>query len=180
MKRYVVIPFAAVVLLVVLAVAAAGTAQATEVGYSRKFGLGVAVGDPTGLVGKVWVSPTNALDFGLGFQHYGWQRCDVNGRNCDYAYQEFSVNADYLWQSNIIKGPFQLDWHIGVGGRIYFFGDNYRYQHDFDIAARMPVGLDAMFRNPDFLEVYFEIAPALFFLPPFLDLEGALGVRFYF
>ena len=38
----------------------------------------------------------------------------------------------------------------------------------------------AMFRNPDFLEVYFEIAPALFFLPPFLDLEGALGVRFYF
>jgi hypothetical protein len=45
----------------------------------------------------------------------------------------------------------------------------------------MPVGLDLMFANPGFLEVFFEIAPILYFAP-FVDfgLEGGLGVRFYF
>jgi Protein of unknown function (DUF3996) len=176
MKRYLLTTFVALA----FAVGAVGTARATEVGYARKIGLGVAVGDPTGVVGKVWVSPTNAVDFGLGFQHYGWRHCDVNGNNCDYAYREVSVNVDYLWQSNIVKGPVQLDWHIGVGGRIYFFGSNDRYEHDFDLGARMPVGLDLMFRNPDFLEVFFEIAPTLRLLPLWVDLEGALGVRLYF
>ena len=42
-------------------------AQATEVGYGRKFGLGFVLGDPTGLSAKFWVAPTNSLDFGLGF-----------------------------------------------------------------------------------------------------------------
>ena len=56
-----------------------------------------------------------------------------------FGFIEGSVNADYLWQSNIIKGPFQLDWHIGVGGRVYFFGDDARYEHNFDMAARMPL-----------------------------------------
>lgn len=176
MKRSVVIPF----VVALVSVGAVSAAQATEVGYSRKFGLGVAVGDPTGLVGKVWVSPTNAIDFGLGFQHYGWRHCDVDGNHCDYAYREFSVNVDYLWQSNLVKGPVQLDWHIGAGGRMYSFGNDNRYEHDFDLAARMPIGLDLMFRNPNFLEVYFEVAPVLFLLPLDFELEGALGVRFYF
>jgi Protein of unknown function (DUF3996) len=177
MKRSVLTAFAAAAVIA----GAARAASATEVGYARKFGLGVAVGDPTGLVAKLWVSPTNALDFGLGLEHYGygWRRCDPNG-NCYDAYREASFNVDYLWQSNIVKGPFQLDWHIGAGGRIYFFGPSYRYEHDFDLGARMPVGLDAMFRNPNFLEIYFEIAPTLLLLPLYVDLEGALGVRFYF
>jgi hypothetical protein len=44
----------------------------------------------------------------------------------------------------------------------------------------MPVGIDLMFNNPSFLEVFFELAPTLY-LVPFADfgIEGALGVRFY-
>ena len=176
MKRFVMNAFVAGLLVLAMAHAA----RATEVGYSRKIGLGVALGDPTGIVGKVWVSQTNAVDFGLGFQHYGWRRCDTNGLRCDYAYREFSMNVDYLWQSNLVKGPLQLDWHIGVGGRLYSFGGDNRYEHDFDLGVRMPVGLDFMFHNPNFLEVFVEIAPALLILPLYVDLEGALGVRLYF
>ena len=29
-----------------------------------------------------------------------------------------TFNVDYLWQSNIVRGTAQLDWHIGGGGRI--------------------------------------------------------------
>jgi hypothetical protein len=45
----------------------------------------------------------------------------------------------------------------------------------------MPVGVDLMFRKPDFLEVFLELAPALYLVPGVgLDIEAFLGVRFYF
>lgn len=159
------------------------SAQATEVGYSRKFGLGGQLGDPTGLTAKLWVGPTNALDFGLGFYAYGViDRCYVqNGvQVCNRGgYSDGTFNMDYLWQSNIVRGQAQLDWHIGAGGRAVWFGG---CNGDcVALGARMPVGVDLMFQNPAFLEVFFELAPIFYIVPGFdFNVEGALGVRFYF
>ena len=34
---------------------------------------------------------------------------------CDrYGYSNGTFNMDYLWQSNIVRGQAQLDWHVGV------------------------------------------------------------------
>lgn len=176
MRRTLVTAFAAAVLLVV----AVRTAEATEVGYGRKFGLGVALGDPTGLSAKYWVGPTNSLDFGLGFYGYGFRNRCPDGNLCDrWNANAGSFNMDYLWQSNLVRGQAQLDWHIGAGGRIIWFtgcnGDC------FDLKARMPLGLDLMFNNPGFIEIFMEIAPALYIVPGiFADIEGGFGVRFYF
>src|SRR5262245_22378569 len=163
-----------------LLAAVAGSAKATEVGYSRKFGLGVAIGDPTGLVAKWWIAPTNALDFGLGFWGYGINnRCFNNGTCPGYGYHGGTFNIDYLWQSNIVRGTAQLDWHVGLGGRTVWV--NNCAGDCVAVAARGPIGLDLMFNNPSFLEVFFEIAPAFYLVPGFgLDIEGGLGVRFYF
>ena len=176
--------FAAVVAASLIA-GVARSARATEVGYSRNFGLGVVLGDPTGLSAKLWVGRTNALDFGLGFWGYGvTDRCfaDSNGNQvCDhYGYHNGSINVDYLWQSNIIRSTAQLDWHVGVGGRMVFWGGG--CPNDcVDLIARAPIGLDLMFQNPNFLEVFFEVAFGLYLIPPvYPDLEGGLGVRFYF
>jgi hypothetical protein len=50
----------------------------------------------------------------------------------------------------------------------------------FDLAARMPIGLDLMFAFPGALEVFFELAPAFYIVPGFwFTIEGGLGVRFY-
>jgi hypothetical protein len=86
---------------------------------------------------------------------------------------------DYLWQSNIIRGQAQLDWHVGAGGRVVWWGN---CNGDcFDLIGRAPIGLDLMFNNPGFLEVFFEIAPSFVFVPGFwFEVEGGLGVRFYF
>jgi hypothetical protein len=168
---------------VALVAALGRSAQATEVGYSRKFGLGAVLGDPTGLTAKLWVGPTNALDFGLGFYAYGFtDRCYVqNGTQiCNRGgYSDGTVNMDYLWQSNIVRSTAQLDWHIGAGGRMAWIGncsgDCVR------LAARAPIGLDLMFQNPSFLEVFFEIAFDLNVIPGvWLDIDGGLGARFYF
>jgi hypothetical protein len=157
----------------------ARNASATEVGYGRKFGIGFMLGDPTGLSAKLWVGPTNSLDFGLGFWGYGFDNCAAGRTPCDhFGYHAGSFHADYLWQSNIVRGQAQLDWHIGPGARMIWFGGC--AGDCFALAARVPIGVDLMFNNPSFLEVFFELAPTLY-LVPFADfgIEGALGVRFY-
>jgi hypothetical protein len=166
-----------------LVAAFGASAQATEVGYSRKFGLGGQLGDPTGLTAKLWIGPTNALDFGLGFYAYGVvDRCYVqNGvQICNRGgYSDGTFNMDYLWQSNIVRRSAQLDWHLGVGGRMTWIGN---CSGDcIRVSARAPVGLDLMFQNPSFLELYFEIAFDLNVFPGvWLDPEGGIGARFYF
>jgi hypothetical protein len=159
------------------------TAQATEVGYGRKFGLGFVLGDPTGLSAKWWVGATNSLDFGLGVWGYGLNdRCYNNGNGgvyCNNYGGNGTFNMDYLWQSNIIRGQAQLDWHIGAGGRaIWFRGCN---GNCFDVGARMPVGLDLMFNGAPFLELFLEIAPSFYVVHGVgFDVEGGFGARFYF
>ena len=176
MKRTIVSALVAASLLAAIA----NPVSATEVGYNRKFGLGVMVGDPTGLSAKLWIAPTNALDFGLGFWGYGVNnRCFDNGNCPRYGYNNGTFNMDYLWQSNIVRGQAQLDWHVGAGGRLTWIGncngDCAR------IGARGAIGLDLMFNNPSFLEVFFEVAPVFVLVPGlWLDIEGGLGVRFYF
>jgi hypothetical protein len=178
MKRTLLTTLAAALLLAAVGQAA----QATEVGYSRKFGLGVMIGDPTGLSAKLWVAPTNAIDFGLGFWS-GFGECftDNNGnRVCSgYGANNGTFNMDYLWQSNIVRGSAQLDWHIGGGGRFVWFGG---CSNDcVVVSARAPIGLDLMFTNPAFLEVFFELAFSFEIVPQFnFGPEGGLGVRFYF
>jgi hypothetical protein len=153
-------------------------AEATEVGYGRNLGLGFVLGDPTGFVGKYWVGRTNAIDMGLGFYGYSWGWCDNNGTRCG-GNQSFSLNADYLWQSNLVRSTAQLDWHIGAGARTIIWNDG-NHGH-VALGPRMPIGLDLMFANPNFLELFFELAPTIYVAPGVgFNIEGGLGVRLYF
>ena len=165
-------------------------AWSTEVGYSRKVGVGAVLGDPTGLSGKFWIGPTNAIDVGVGFYGYGgygWRRgCfrDRDGRAiCDrhWGQSALSLHADYVWQSKILAGAAaQLDWHLGVGGRGFFLGQPCAFEC-WAVGARGPVGLDLTFTRPSFLEVFMEVAPVFYVAPAmFLAFEGGLGVRGYF
>jgi hypothetical protein len=167
--------------------ALASTAAATEVGHGRNFGLGFQVGDPSAIIGKLFVGNGNAIDFGVGFWGYGsswcYDRVDHRYRCYGSGYRSLSLHADYLWQDGLIRGPNAgLDWHIGVGGRVFFARDNGPYDNDdVWLAARMPLGLDLTFARANFIEVFFEIAPTLFLVPfQDFDVDAALGVRFYF
>jgi hypothetical protein len=159
------------------------SASATEVGRGRNFGIGFAIGSPTSIVAKYFVSRENALDFGLGFWHFGRGcRGPDDNRICrNGGFERLTLNMDYLWQDVIVAGSgAELDWHIGAGGRVWLFDDDY-WGEDFALAARMPVGLEVTFPRPSFLEVFLELAPALYIVPPIdLNIEAFLGVRFYF
>jgi len=160
------------------------TAHATEVGYSRKLGLGLMLGDNTGFTGKFWVGPTNAIDFGLGFYSVGWgNRCytDQGGTHCN-NYTAYTLVGDYLWQANIVRGTAQLDWHLGVGGK--FTGGNYwdynHGSHGWNMGPRGLIGLDLMFQNPSFLEIFLEVSPVLFLFDTAFFMDADVGVRFFF
>jgi hypothetical protein len=174
-------------------VGSGGTAFATEVGDSRNFGVGLGVGTATSLVGKLFFDRDSALDFGVSFWRYrrgcwndrrGVVICDDYGDS--YRRGGFGLHLDYLWQDTLLRRSAKLDWHIGAGARLWHWDqDDYHYYHYQDarsaLAARMPAGLDLTFSRPDFLEVYLEAVPSLFFVP-FVDLEmeAFVGARLYF
>ena len=159
--------------------------EATEVGTSRNFGLGFQIGEPTAITAKLFVGGAHAFDFGLGFGGWGYDWCtDANGHSyrCHDINHNFSVHMDYLYQENIVNRTNRLDWYAGFGGRLITsaYGSN-ELGHDVVLLARVPLGLAATFRRPDFLEAYLEIAPALVIIPPLdFTIDVGLGVRAYF
>lgn len=172
-------------LLAVLAlVMAGGTAQATEVGISRNFGVGFQLGDPTAIVAKAFLNGNDAIDFGLGIYGYGRGYCyDDHGSRywCNGGHGSMSVHADYLYQENIIHGNLKLDWHVGGGGRVIFWNYGDSGHSDVALLGRVPLGFDFTFRRPSFLEAYIEIAPAIVVIPPLdFTIDFGLGVRAYF
>jgi hypothetical protein len=177
-----------------LALSGAAQAQASEVGQSRNLGLGVAVGTQTSLVGKYHLDRDSAFDFGLSF--WRWRRgcwrdnrgvlyCDRNGYGARYG--GVGLTAGYLWQDRLVRRSTNLDWHVGLGGRLWIWDDHdydgvyYDDDNDVAFAVRVPLGLDLTFARPSFLEVFVEVAPAIYVFPAVdLHAEAFIGVRFYF
>ena len=125
MKRTLISVLAAGILTTVLL---ASSASATEVGYGRKFGLGLELGDPTGLTGKLWVGPTNALDFGLGFWGYGWDdRCAPNGYCPGYWGYRSGVRVwiDGAWLLPPYAGWVWIAGHWAWNGYTWVWQDGY-------------------------------------------------------
>lgn len=181
MKR-VIQAFAMAAVLAVTHLLAASSAQATEVGNRRNFGLGFAIGSPSSLVGKLFLGGDNALDFGVSFLRRGrWCRNGPGPDDCN-RFSTIGVFGDYLWHDTLARGTAQLDWHIGAGGRMWI-GNNGYYDEDDELwlGARMPIGIDLTFDRPNFLEVFLDIVPTLYVVPgPEFDVEAYVGVRLYF
>lgn len=130
--------------------------------FAQKTGVGLMLGNPTGVNGKHWLNENQAIDGGLGFSL---------GKNSD-----FSIHSDYLLHS---KGAFffndvhPLDLYYGIGGRMEF-GD------DIELGVRVPVGLAHTLEEQN-ADIFAEVAPILDFIGRTgLELNLAVGARYYF
>jgi hypothetical protein len=145
------------------------SASATEVG-SRQFGLGVVLGDPTGISAKYYLGgPTNAVDVALAF--------DTFGNETGWFY----LHATYLIHPSVLAKPqgFEMPWHVGIGG--FVSSDEFRNTGDRDrIGVRAPIGLD--FNLDDYpLQFFGDIALRLEILPGTdVDFDVGIGGRYYF
>lgn len=154
MKKLLVIP-----LVLILA---AGTVQSLEASRSShgSFGLGVQIGEPTGLTGKFWVGGNSAVDATVGWNlHNDWLEAQAG-----YLFNfPFPVNAGSLYG------------YAGVGGSIRIWGGD---PGGLRLAGRIPFGIDFIY-NP--VSIYAELDPLIVVIPgTYLDIGGGLGFRFYF
>ena len=126
-------------------------------------GLGVIVGEPTGITGKKWLGHRSAFDFGAAWSF---------GRN-----DAVLLYADHLWHHydvfHVDKGAMAL--YYGLGGRA-----SLRDEGQDAFGVRVPVGLAYQFENSA-IGLFLEVAPVVD-LAPDTDLEamGGLGARYYF
>jgi hypothetical protein len=148
----------AIVLLITIAFCA--TALAKEGG---PFGLGIIIGEPTGINGKFFLNRINAIE--------GSAAWSLEGAN------DFQLQGDYLFHNyDLIKVQTgELPVFFGVGGMVSF-----RENRDNLVGIRFPVGLDYFFAGAPF-DVFGEIVPILLVAPSTdFEIEAALGVRFWF
>ena len=137
-----------------------------------KLGIGLIVGEPTGLSVKYWLDEEHAIDGAAA-----WSFWDGDG---------FQLHADYLWHNfDLLDEPSGLEGklpvYFGVGARLKFRDDNGRRGDDDDavFGIRVPVGISYLFDGKPF-DLFAEIAPVLDLVPDFdLNFSLAVGMRFY-
>ena len=141
----------------------------------RTFGLGVILGEPTGLSAKLWTSPTTAFDFGLGWSVGG----DRIGGHYDGSYNGGSrvhFHMDYLWHSfDAISSTERFPVYYGIGGRI-----NSGAGYNSSAAVRGVIGIAWMPRQTP-IDIFFEVVPSLQVTSSSgFAIDGGLGARYYF
>lgn len=140
-------------------------AQAQSYGpQSKKLGVGLQVGEPTGLSAKGYLSSQTAVQLGVG-----WSFSD----------EELTLAGDFIWELYQFNTSGQdtvtVPLYVGAGGKLRLDND------DSDVlTARFPIGVAAQWVDHPF-EVYLEIAPGMDLVPDTkFDISGVVGARYYF
>ena len=126
----------------------------------KGLGLGVIVGEPTGLSVKLWTASGQALDAAAA-----WSFVDNSA---------FYVHVNYLFHFadliSVKKG--ELPFYAGIGGKVKFVDP-------VVFGIRFPFGLEYLFAKAP-LGIFLEVAPCLVLYPASdFDIGAGLGVRYY-
>jgi len=137
------------------------------------FGIGIILGEPTGLSAKLWTSKENAFDFGLGLS-VGGDRISHKGNYSGGSRIHFHM--DYLWHSfNAISSTERFPLYYGIGGR-FNSGGNY----DGSFGIRGVFGI-AWFPHSTPIDIFFELVPVLQLTSSTgLGIDAGLGIRYFF
>jgi hypothetical protein len=124
-------------------------------------GLGIIVGEPTGLSAKMWTGENTAFDAAVAwsFEGDGW----------------LHVHADFLMHNYDLLSVSQGNLPVYYGAGAYV-----GLASDLALGIRVPVGLAYQFEGAP-VEVFAEIVPGLGLLPSInFYFGGGAGVRYYF
>jgi hypothetical protein len=128
---------------------------------SSGVGLGLIVGEPTGISFKYWTGTTTAIDAALA-----WSFIDEGA---------FHIHGDYIFHNmRLITIPEGLlPFYYGIGARI-------KTGNDTKLGVRVPLGLAYLFQSAP-VDIFLEIVPILDLTPKTdFAINAALGARYYF
>jgi hypothetical protein len=128
----------------------------------KGLGLGIIIGEPTGLSGKYWLNNNNALDFGLA---YSFVRHN----------SAVSLHADYLYHAfDVIKSDYRFPIYYGFGARLRLVDGD-----DNALGARGVIGV-AWLSDKLPIDVFLELVPVFNLFPSTsLNFDMGFGARFY-
>ena len=123
-------------------------------------GLGIIIGEPTGISAKIWTGDQTAVDAALAwsFVDSGFLRM-----HADMLVHKFFIDVD--------QG--QLPVYFGLGAKLVLASD-------LELGVRIPLGMSYLFESAPF-DIFVEVVPGLNLLPAttfFID--AALGARYFF
>lgn len=129
--------------------------------------LGVVIGDPTGLSGRMGLDGQHSFEGALA--------------SSSGTYDGLHIHGTYLWDHArsfaTHQGP--IDLYYGLGLRLISIRHG-KYDGDTAIGPRAPLGLIYNFHNPN-LELFGELALALDITPKTdVDLDIGIGLRIRF
>jgi hypothetical protein len=124
---------------------------------SKTFGLGLELGEPTGLNGKYFFSESVALDFGIGwiYGHY-------------YYGDGLHLYADILWHPISLASASAFELPLYIGGGLRYWEFEYCDQrvcgyNGSTIGIRIPIGIAFDFNNVP-LDVFLQLVPVIDFV----------------
>jgi hypothetical protein len=132
------------------------------------FGIGIIVGEPTGLSLKYWLDEEHAVD---GAAAWSYSEND-----------SFQLHSDYLIHNYDWLESDKLPVYYGIGARVKFKDDDGRGRNENHaiFGIRAPIGITYLFEDEP-VDLFFEVVPVLDLSPEVeLDINAALGIRFYF
>jgi len=125
------------------------------------FGLGIILGEPTGVSFKNWVGRREAFDVAVAWSFEGEGAIHIH---TDYLFHNFRL-------FNIEKGDLVL--YYGIGARV-------KTVDKTQVGVRIPLGLSYLFAK-DPIEIFFELGPIMNLTPKTLfRMTTGVGVRYYF
>jgi len=149
---------------------------------NKTFGLGLELGEPSGLSGKYFLSDNGALDFGLGaiYSHY-------------YYGDGVHLYGDFLWHpiSLTHAEAFELPLYIGGGLRFWSFEycDPQICYDGSAVGIRVPIGISFDFNNAP-LDIFIQLVPVIDFLNgdyydryrdrTHIGIDLSVGIRYWF
>jgi len=129
----------------------------------ESFGLGIILGEPTGISLKIWQGKETAIDGAIAWSLGKNNSLHLHG---DYLFHKFEL-------LKVKKG--KLPIYYGFGARIRIQENN-----DSKLGFRFPLGLNYLFERSPF-DIFLEIAPIFNIFPSTdFDLNASFGVRFFF
>jgi hypothetical protein len=158
--------------LLTFSIVALGTAHAEP---KNGLGIGIIIGEPTGLSLKKWISNDRAIDGGIAWSFSENDSMHLHG---DYLIHRFD-----LFASPDVKG--QLALYYGLGARIKLKEGNdgtEKKKNDDDVlvGVRVPLGITYLFTGTP-IDLFAEIVPVLNVITDTdFDLNASVGVRYYF
>jgi len=125
------------------------------------FGLGIILGEPTGVSAKLWITDRTAVDVAAAWSFSNEAAFHLHA---DYLFHNFDLIA-------VEKG--KLPVHFGIGARA-------KFEDDSKFGVRIPVGLTYIFDGAP-VDIFFEVVPILDLAPDTeFTANAAVGIRYFF